>query len=362
MRFALSEEQEALRRQARRFLERRSSSAEVRRAMATPSGFAPEHWAELVELGWTALLVPEAYGGLGLGAVELAAVMQEAGASLLCAPLLSTACLATNLLLDADEGVQRSLLPEIAAGRLRATVALTGVVDAKSDGDSVVLRGHKSFVVDGHTADVLVVTTADAAYVVRGDAAGVSRRAHATLDPTRKLAEVTLEGVRVPASARIIVGNGGAGNGGGGNGAWLDRAKVALAAEQLGGAERCLAMSVEYAKTREQFGRPIGSFQAIKHHCADLLVLVESARSAVWWAAFVAATDESELPVAAALARSYASEAYLQAAGQTIQIHGGMGFTWEHDAHLHLRRARGSSTLLGDPRAERERLARQLGL
>jgi alkylation response protein AidB-like acyl-CoA dehydrogenase len=353
MRFALTEEQEALKRQARRFLERRSSSAEVRGAMASDAGYAPEHWAELVELGWTALLVPEAHGGLGLGSVELAAVMQEAGASLLCAPLLSTACLATNLLLEADEALQRSLLPEIGAGRLRATVALTGVVDAKRDGDSVILRGHKSFVVDGHTADILLVSTSDGgAYVVRGNATGVSRRAHATLDPTRKLAEVTLEGVRVPTASHIAAGSG----------AWLDRAKVALAAEQLGGAERCLEMSVDYAKTRVQFGRAIGSFQAIKHHCADLLVLVESARSAVWWAAFVAATDESELPVAAALARSYASEAYLQAAGQTIQIHGGMGFTWEHDAHLHLRRARGSATLLGDPRAERERLARQLGL
>ncbi|MDB4967057.1 MAG: acyl-CoA dehydrogenase domain protein [Myxococcales bacterium] len=354
MRFALTEEQDALKRQARRFLEQRSSSADVRRVMVTDAGFAAEAWAEMVQLGWTALLVPERHGGVGLGPVELAAVMEEAGASLACAPLLSTVGLATNVLLRADESHQAALLPEIAAGRLRAAVALAGEVDARPDADEVVLHGHKSFVVDGHSADLLLVVAGDGVYVVRANAEGLSRRARATLDPTRKLAELTFDSVRVPASARLC-------HGAAVDGA-LDRAKVALAAEQLGGAERCLALSVEYAKTRVQFGRPIGSFQAIKHHCADLLVLVESARSAVWWAAFLAATDDPELPLAASLARSYASEAYLQAAGQTIQIHGGMGFTWDHDAHLHLRRARGSATLLGDPSAERERLAHKLGL
>jgi alkylation response protein AidB-like acyl-CoA dehydrogenase len=352
MRFAFTDEQEALRRQARRLLERHASSAEVRRAMATDNGFDAALWQKLVELGWTALLVPEAYGGNGLGWVELAALMEEMGRTLACAPLFSTACLATNLLFAAgDEESLRTFLPAIAAGRLRATVAF-----AAADGVSVSdgrLNGTQAVVVDGHTADLVLVPTRDGLFAVDGKAAGLARQAQPTLDPTRKLCELQFAGVS-PA-ARIAMKSGALERA-------VARAKIALAAEQLGGAERCLEMSIEYAKTRVQFGRPIGSFQAIKHRCADLLVLVESTRSAVYWAAACAATDDDELEVAASLARSYASEAYLTAAGETIQIHGGMGFTWEHDAHLHLRRARASATLFGDPPAERARLARHLGL
>jgi alkylation response protein AidB-like acyl-CoA dehydrogenase len=366
MRFTLNDEQEALRRQARQLVKQHSPSAAVRRAMATERGWEPELWSRLIELGWTALLVPEELGGLGLGWVELAAIFEEAGGALLCAPLFSTVALATNLLLLADgEAPARALLTEIATGRLRATGAWADGDDgtpatARRDGGGVVLAGARGQVLDGDTADMLIVSAREpdgvGLYVLPGDAPGLSRHPRTTLDPTRKLAELRLDGVRLPASARLP------GDGAALLARALERAKIALAAEQLGGAERCLQLSVEYAKTRVQFGRPIGSFQAVKHRCADMLVRVESARSACAWAAWCAATDDAELPAAAALARSYVSEAYLAAAGDTIQIHGGMGFTWEHDAHLHLRRARSGAMLLGDPRRDRESLATRLGL
>src|SRR5581483_9646058 len=274
------------------------------------------------------------------------------------APFFSTVCLgASALVLGGDEAQKREWLPSIAEGRTTATLAFAGgEVTARRDGGEVILDGEKQFVVDGHTAQLILVAAADGVYLVPADTRRLSRRAIATLDPTRKLAAVRLDGARVPSSARLP-----------GDGAALlervlDRAKIALAAEQLGGAARCLELSVDYAKTRVQFGRPIGSFQAIKHKCADLLVLVESARSACYWAGFVAATNGDELPIAASLARSYSSEAYLRAAGETIQIHGGIGFTWEHDAHLYFRRARSSASLLGEPSAERARLGRHLGL
>jgi acyl-CoA dehydrogenase len=354
MRFALDEQQEALKQQARRFLLQRSSSAEVRRAMER--GPAPETWAALVELGWTALLVPEELGGAGLGMVELCALFEETGASLLCAPLFSTVALATNLILmGARAEQQRVWLPRIADGSLRATVALDGDVRARDDGQGgAILDGEAAYVVDGDTADLVFVRAGGAVFAVPATASGVSRRARATLDATRRLGDVTLRAARLPADARLE------GDGAALLGRVRERARIVLAAEQLGGAQRCLDTSVEYAKTRVQFGRAIGSFQAVKHRCADLLVRVESARSAVYWAAWCAAVEDAELPLAAPLARAVATETYLSAASDTIQIHGGIGFTWEHDAHLHLKRARASATLLGDAPAQRERLARAI--
>jgi alkylation response protein AidB-like acyl-CoA dehydrogenase len=359
MRFSFDEQQEALRRQARRFCEQHAASAATRRAMETVEGFLPETWAGLVELGWTALLVPEALGGAGLGAVELVALLEETGGALLAAPLFATVCLgAQALVLGGDEGQKEAWLPVLAEGRLRATLAwLDGAeTRARRDGHGFILDGDKSCVIDGHTSDLIIVSAREAGgsglYLVPATTPGLSRRARPTLDATRKLADLTLRGVRLPATARLP-----------GDGAALlerilDRARIALAAEQLGGAQRCLDMSVEYAKTRVQFGRPIGSFQAVKHRCADLLVRVESARSAVYWASWCAAVDDAELAVAAPLAHAVATETYQQAASDAIQIHGGIGFTWEHDAHLHLKRARGAATLLGDAAAERARLAR----
>jgi alkylation response protein AidB-like acyl-CoA dehydrogenase len=365
MRFGFDEVEEALKRQARRFCDEHATSTAVRRAMDTSEGFVPETWARIVELGWTALLVPESHGGAGLGMVELAALCEQTGASLLCAPLFSTVCLATTaLMLGGDEKQRREQLTAIATGQ-RATLAFYDAAETRarrdptSNDDGFILDGDKALVIDGHTSDTILVSARDekgcGIYIVPATAPGLLRRLRPTLDATRKLADVSLRGVRVPATARLSA----AGDDGG---ALLDRvlerARIALAAEQLGGAQRCLDMCVDYAKTRVQFGRLIGSFQAVKHRCADLLVRVESARSAVYWAAWCAAVDDAELALAAPLAHAVATETYLQAASDAIQIHGGIGFTWEHDAHLHLKRARAAATLLGDAQAERARLAK----
>jgi len=379
MNFALDEEQEQLRATARAFLAQASSSPQVRAAMDSELGWDPAVWRRVAgELGWTAVIVPEAYGGLGLGQVEMAVLMEEMGAALLCAPFFSTVCLAANALVaGGSEAQKRELLARIAAGEVTATVAWTeanGRWDAEAvaavarrEGAGFVLSGRKAFVVDGHSADLLLVaarregTSGEdgvSLFTLPGDAAGLERRAVGTMDRTRRLAEVALDGVRAPASA--LLGEEGRG--------WpilrktLSLAAVALAAEQTGGAQRCLDMAVDYAKQRVQFGRPIGSFQAIKHKCANMLVQVESARSASYFAACTAAEDGEDLPLAASLAKAYCSDAYFRCAAENVQIHGGIGFTWEHDAHLYLKRAKSSETLLGDASHHRELVARGIGL
>jgi len=379
MHFAFTEEQEELRRNARRFLETVSSTARVRAAMATANGYDENVWHRLgQELGFTSLAIPEAYEGAGLGFVELAAVMEEMGRALLCAPFFATVCLAASAVLaGGTEEQKRELLPAIAAGRTTAAVALLppsghwdalggGVVFAPR-GSGYELTGTSSFVIDGHTAQWIVVAARaanDAAargsslFVVPAETPGLRRRLLPTMDMTRKQAELKLHEVVLPASALL----GPAGSGERTLARMLDLAKVALAAEQVGGAERCLDMSVDYAKTRMQFGRPIGSFQAIKHKLADMFVLVESARSASYYAAWAAAHSEEELPAAAALAKAYCSEAYFKVAAECIQIHGGVGFTWEHDAHLFFKRAQSSDVLLGDAAHHRAVVARQMGL
>ena len=379
MDFAFTEEQQALRRTVRHFLASASSSKAVRAAMATEEGWDRETWQRLgAELGLTSLIIPEAYGGAGLGHVELVAVMEEMGRALVCAPFLSTVCLATSaILLAGSEAQKRELLPGIAAGETTATLAYTeangrwdaGAIEAvvRCDHGDYLLTGVKTFVLDGHTADLLLVAarapeTAGeegvSLFAVPAGAAGLTRRALPTMDLTRKQAELRLDGVRVPASARL----GEEGHASRALARTLDLAAIALSAEQVGGAERCLEMAVEYAKTRVQFGRPIGSFQAIKHKCADMLVRTESARSASYYAGWAAATDAPDLAAAAALAKVYCSEAYFHCASENIQIHGGIGFTWEHDAHLYFKRARASEQLFGDPAYHRERVAREMGL
>jgi alkylation response protein AidB-like acyl-CoA dehydrogenase len=314
-------------------------------------------------------VIPEALGGAGLGWVELVAIAEETGRSLACLPFFSTVCLGANALVAAGDAAH---LPRIASGEVTATLAFgedaaadVGCIAtvACEDAQGYTLSGTKRCVVDGATADVLVVTarapgtSGDAGvalFVVDAGAPGVARERVPALDTTRRLATVQLRNVRVDRAARI------------GSASVLariiDRAAIALAAEALGGAERCLEMATDYAKTRVQFDRPIGSFQAIKHRLADMLVAVETARSAVYWAACVAAADDDrELPTAAALAKSYATEAFFRCAAECLQIHGGIGFTWEHEAHLFLKRARGSLSLLGSPAGDRERIAATLG-
>src|SRR5579862_575807 len=371
MNFAFSEEQEELRRAVKRFLEDKSPMTEVRRLMETTEGFDRAVWEQMAEqLGLQALTIPEEYGGAGFGYVELTVVLEEMGAALLCAPYFSTVALAANCLLSSgDESAKKDFLPGIAGGETVATLAFTedsgrwdleGItMGATRQGDGWVLDGQKMFVLDGHSAQLVLVAARTGSgvslFAVEGEAAGLTRTPLATMDQTRKQAR--LEFASTP--ARLVGEEGGAGTV---LGRTLDLAAVALAAEQVGGAQRCLDMSVDYAKTRIQFGRPIGSFQAIKHKCADMLLEVESAKSAAYYAGWAAAEDSEELPVVASLAKSYCSEAYFHAAAENIQIHGGIGFTWEHDAHLYFKRAKSSELLLGDPSYHRELLAQRIGI
>jgi alkylation response protein AidB-like acyl-CoA dehydrogenase len=302
--------------------------------------------------------------------VELIVVLEEMGAALLCAPFFSTVVLAANAVMTSgDDDAKKYLLPGLASGETIGTLALTedngrwdfGGIEcaAEPSGDGWVLNGHKMFVLDGHVADLVVVAARTKAGVslfgVKGDAEGLTRTALPTMDQTRKQARLEFSGT----PAWLIGTDGGAEAG---LAKTLDLAAVALAAEQVGGAQRVLDASVEYAKTRIQFGRPIGSFQAIKHKCADMLLEVESAKSAAYYAAWVAAEDSDELPVVASLCKSYCSEAYFHAAAENIQIHGGIGFTWEHPAHLYFKRAKSSELLFGDPAYHRELLAQRIGI
>ncbi len=377
MAFAFTEEQEALRETARSFLQAHSGSAQVRAAMATEAGYDPGTWKRIgAELGWPALLVPEAHGGLGLGFVELAALLEATGEALLCAPLFSTVGLGANALLAAgSEAQQGEHLPGIAEGRTLATLAVPGSsglwepgaveITARREGGDFRLDGPAHLVPDGHVAGLLVVAAREpgsagdaglSLFAVASDAPGLTRRFVPTMDATRKLADLRLDGVRVRAAACL----GEPGAAGPALARILDRAAVALAAEQVGGAQRCLDMAVAHAVARVQFGRPIGSFQAVKHRCADMMVAVETARSAAWYAACVAAEDAPELPLAASLAKATASEAYFRCAADALQVHGGVGFTWEYDVHLHLKRARAGEGFLGTPAFHRERVARHL--
>jgi alkylation response protein AidB-like acyl-CoA dehydrogenase len=369
--FAFNEEQEELRKALRRFLEEKSPETEVRRLMDAEDGFDRAVWTQMAEqLGLLGLAIPEAYGGSGFSYVELTIVFEEMGRALLVAPYFASVALAANLLLaSGDEDAKSAYLPGIAEGATRATVALTepagrwdeaGVtLPATPAGAGWTLSGDKSFVIDGHTADlVLVAARTDAGvsiFAVDKGADGFTATSLPTMDQTRKQAKLTFDAT----PARLI---GTDGEGWGPISKMLDLAVVALAAEQVGGAQRVLDMAVQYAKDRVQFGRPIGSFQAIKHKCADLLLEVESAKSAAYYAGWVAAEDSDELPVVASLSKSYCSEAYFHAAADNIQIHGGIGFTWEHPAHLYFKRAKSSELLFGDPTYHRELLAQRIGL
>jgi alkylation response protein AidB-like acyl-CoA dehydrogenase len=372
MDFAFTPEHDELRQTIRKFLADKSPEVAVRRLMSTELGYDPQVWAQMAEqMGLLGLIIPEEHGGAGLGFVELAIALEEMGRTLLCAPYLSTAVLATNaLLLGASPEAQAAVLPGIAAGKKIATLACTEpkrgweaadvAMQATADGDAWRLDGTKSFVLDGHCADVLLVVARVkeglSLFQIGGEADGVKRELLPTLDLTRKLARVTFQRARAqrigkPGDLTKTIDK------------VLTLGIVALAAEQAGGVQRCLEMSTEYAKTRLQFGRAIGSFQAIKHRCADMLVGVEFAKSAAYHAVFRAAEDdEAELGAAAAMAKSYCSEAYFQAAADNIQIHGGMGFTWEHAAHLYFKRAKSSSLLFGDPLHHREKLAQRIGV
>jgi alkylation response protein AidB-like acyl-CoA dehydrogenase len=372
MEMVFSPEQHDFRSTIRKFLEAKSPEAEVRRLMETVEGFDPAVWAQLSEqLGLQALTVPEQYGGAGFGYVEMLIVLEEMGRALLCAPYLSTAVLATQtLLLAGDDPACSAHLPTIASGRTIATLAVTEH-DGKWAQDSIrtaasrrgqdwALRGEKSFVLDGFVADLVFVAarTDDGGigiFAVNGDSPGLTRTPMTTMDQTRKQAVLSFDDV----AAQLV---GGDGQGWSTVSQVLDMAGAALAAEQVGGAQKCLDLCVEYAKTRKQFGRPIGSFQAIKHKCADMFVAIEAARSAAYHACWTAADGGDGLPVAASIAQSYCSEAYNHAAAESLHIHGGIGFTWEHVCHLYFKRAKSSEVLFGTPWQHRELIAQRIGM
>jgi alkylation response protein AidB-like acyl-CoA dehydrogenase len=352
---ATAEDSELFRSSVRAALSRLSSSADLRRAMESSRGFDEQVWRRLSnEMGLAGLTLPEKLGGGGFTEAELAVAFEEAGASLLCAPLFATAGLAVPLLtaLGDEEAIAR-FASGICAGEVTATVALaedagrwrTDLVQcAATPADSGwALDGVKNYVVDGASAAlILVVARAGdelGVFAVRGDEPGLERETLVTLDQTRKQARLVLSAT--PAE-RVGAGDAAAA---------IARAtavsRALLAAEQVGGAQHCLDLTVEYAKTRIQFGRSIGSFQAVKQRLAEMLVQVESARSAAAAAADAAATGDAELEHVAAVAALTCGEAYTWVTEQTIQLHGGIGFTWEHDAHLYFKRARASALLLG---------------
>jgi alkylation response protein AidB-like acyl-CoA dehydrogenase len=373
MDFGFSEDQELLRQSAKDFLAKECPMTLVRKMMDDESGHSPELWKKMAELGWQGLILPEEYGGAGLNFVDLVVVLEEMGRAVLPGPFLSTAVYAAVTLLDAGSDDQKKkYLPRIATGDLIATVAVlepSGRWDADgiattatADGGGYRLDGTKLFVPDGHIAELIIVAARKpgssgkdgvSLFSVDAGAAGVKRTPLKTMDQTRKLAEVVLTGVKVGKDA--LLGNEGEG--------WKtierlsDRGKVALCAEACGGAQQVLDMSVAYAKVREQFGKPIGSFQAIQHKCANMMVQVESSKSATYYAAWAVANDVPEAPLAAAMAKAYCSDAYRVVAGEGIQIHGGIGFTWEHDMHIFFKRAKSSEVTFGDATWNREIVA-----
>ena len=339
--------------------------------METQEGFDTAAWNQMAgQLGLHQLAIPEEYGGAGYTFIELGLVLEEMGRALLCAPFFASVVLAAHtLLLCSDEQAKKSLLPELASGERIGTLAFTeqngrwdetGItMQATDTADGWTLSGDKAFVLDGHTADLVLViarTGTDLSiFAVDGSSPGLHRTPMHTMDLTRKQAHLTFTDV----PARLV---GVQGEGASVLTQVLDLAAIGLAAEAVGGAQRCLDMSVDYAKVREQFGRPIGSFQAIKHKCADLLLEVESARSAAYYAMWSAAGHSPELPAAAAMAKAYCTESYAHAAAENIQIHGGIGFTWEHPAHLYYRRAKSTELFLGDPAYHRELLVQRVGI
>ncbi len=371
MNFAFTEEQDELRKSVRKFLEDKSPIASVRKLMESDVGFDEDVWKQATEqLGLAGLAIPENYGGLGYGAVELGIVLEEMGRSLFCGPYFSSVVMAANAVIaSGDEDAMLQDLPRIASGEARYSVcsyedasgfdlAMTSG-EAFTDADQYLVSATKDYVIDGATAtDYLVFAKVHgdlSLFHVSGDSEGVTRTPTETLDQTRKLARVEFSST----PARLI---GKVGAGAEIYEKMLNVAVAALSVEMVGGAQACLDMAVEYSKVRIQFGRPIGSFQAIKHKCADMLVEVESAKSAAYYAMWALANDPVEAQISSPLAKAFCGDAYYFAAAENIQIHGGIGFTWEHDAHLYFKRAKSSQMLFGSSSEFRSILADRIGL
>ncbi len=378
MNFGFNDEQELLRSTARKFFENECGSDTVRRLMETPEGISPDLWTKLAEQGWLGLVYPEAYDGMGLGLVDLVVLMEEMGRAVVPGPYFSAVLLGGLAIAEAgSEAQKKEWLPKIAAGDRRVALAWmepsaqlgpAGVtLTAVEKGGKYTLSGTKLFVHDAHTADALVVAArtrpgagADGVslFLVPKGTKGLEVTLLPTMDQTRKLCEVALSDVTIGPDA--LLGAAGAG--------WaplarvLDRATVALCAEMCGGAQKVLDMTVEYAKIRQAFGRPIGSYQGVKHRAADMLVDVENSKSITYYAAWALDEGVAEAPLAVSMAKAYVSDAYRRVAAAGIQLHGGIGFTWEHDLHLYFKRAKGSEFTFGDATHHRERVAQLVNL
>jgi alkylation response protein AidB-like acyl-CoA dehydrogenase len=376
MDFGFSEEQEMLRTSARGFLEKECPSTLVRRLMEDERGYEPELWKKMAGLGWTGLVIPEAYGGAGLSYVDMVLVLEEMGRVVLPSPFLWTVMVAEAIKRAGNDPQKQALLPKFAAGDLIATPAwlepsaLWGpegiTLPGRRNGGDFTLDGSKLFVNDAHIADCMLVAARTGGsgaegitlFAIEAKRPGISITRLKTMDQTRKLSEVRFDGVK--ATVADVVGDVGQG--------WrtlsdvIDRGKVMLSAEMMGGAQKVLETTVDYAKVRVQFGRPIGSFQAVQHKCANMMIDVEGAKSAVYYAAWALSNEVPQAPVAAAVAKSAASDAFRRVSADGIQVHGGIGFTWDHDMHLYFKRAKSSEFTFGDATYNRELVAQGINL
>ena len=362
MQFGLTETQQTLKNTVRKFLAAECPLAEVRKQMETQTAFDGALWRKIAEQGWTGIIFPEEYGGFGMGMVEMAATLEEMGRALLPGPFSSTVLAAGSLIEAAgNDGQKKKYLSAICRGEAKASVALLedsaswspDAVQMKAAG--LTLNGRKLFVPDAAVADFLIVVARMdgnlALFVVPANAPGLRITNLPAMDATRKLYEVTFDNVAAEllaqgSHARTALDRA------------LDIATVGLVAEMTGGMQRLLEITVEYAKTRKQFGRAIGEFQAVQHQCADMLVYTESSRSAAYYAAYAIQEGIPEARLAVSVAKAYASDAYREVGNRAIQIHGGMGFTWENDVHLFYRRAKASEVAYADAGFHRERVAK----
>jgi alkylation response protein AidB-like acyl-CoA dehydrogenase len=375
MDFGFSQEQEMLRATARKFFENECPSTFVRARMEEDAGVTADFWKKLAEQGWLGLVYPEEFGGTGLGFVDLTVLMEEMGRAVMPGPFLST-LLAGLAILEAGSAEQKKeWLAKLSDGAAKASLAWTepsarwdaaGVTTgARNTGEKWTLTGTKLFVPDAHLADVLVVASRTSEgkrpedgvslFLVEAGAKGLTTKLLPTMDQTRKLCEVKLDG-----TPGVLLGAKDAG--------WaplervVQRATVVLCAEMCGGAQKVLDMTTEYAKIRIAFGKPIGSYQGVKHRAADMLVDVENAKSLTYYAAWAVDENVPEAALACSMAKAYTSDAYRKVAGAGIQLHGGIGFTWEHDLHLYFKRAKSSEFTFGDATYHRERVAQLISL
>ncbi|HXG65804.1 MAG TPA: acyl-CoA dehydrogenase family protein [Blastocatellia bacterium] len=369
MEFELTETQQLFKRSARELFAQECSPALVREVVEKGLPYPEPLWQKMVEQGWTGLIFSEEDGGLGLGMVEMAVAFEEMGRALVPSALLSTVPLAGSLIAAVATGERRAeLLQAISEGKARATVALleenadwdtnAATLSATQTGDVIRLNGRKLFVTDAAFADYIITSarlgSELALSLINRDVPGVSIQEMPTIDATRRLYEVAFDGAEISATDVLARGEEARKS----LARAIDVATLAVAAEMVGGMQWLLDAAVEYAKTRKQFGKPIGQFQAVQHHCANMLLMTESARSAVYYAAWVMGNEPEQAPLAVSMAKAYASDSIREVGNLCVQVHGGIGFTWEHDVHFYYKRAKSSELLFGDATYHRERIAR----